>query len=167
MASSHPKFPQVLSKLLSRTFDYSNLDGNLEILHPSLFSGKKPNPSIFWQTYTTCVRSAFQTAWGQGQGRAATGTSCPTATRLVEIGLLEKEVGAQPPLTTQIITLTSFSNSSLYRRVLESQFKSHFKLFFTYRKKKYKTLVFVEWKYYAVTGFVTASYQNAQKVDQK
>lgn len=41
MASPPPKFPQVLSKLLSRTLVYSSLDGNLEVLHSKFLLWQK------------------------------------------------------------------------------------------------------------------------------
>lgn len=61
MASPHPGFPQGLSKLLSKTFDYSYLGGNLEMLHSKVSSlARCQTPSICWQRHSTCVRSAFQ-----------------------------------------------------------------------------------------------------------
>lgn len=132
MASLHPKFAQGLSKVLSKTLDCSSWMATLRLLHSVSSLAKSQTPSIFWQMNSTCVwSSAFQNARGQGQGCAAIGISSPTATQLVEIVFLE-EVGRGPALSPHRNNYLHliFSTLFLHWRVLESQFKSHFKLFF-------------------------------------
>lgn len=95
MAPPHPRFPQGLSKVLSKTLDSSCPGENLELLHSKFLlclKAKLPPPS--GKCTGTCVKSsAFQNAWGQGQEFTASGSSFPTAAPLVESGFLEEEVG--------------------------------------------------------------------------
>ena len=102
MASPHPRFPQGLSKLLSKTVDYSYLGGNLEMLHSKFLLWQDAKLPLSAGNGTAPVWGLLsKNAWGQGQGCAATEISSPTAAQPGEAGFLDTEIGGSlPPLVT-------------------------------------------------------------------
>lgn len=95
MASPHPGFPQGLSKLLSKTLDYSYLGGNLEMLHSTFLLWRDAKRPLSAGNSTAPVWGLLlsKTAWGQGQGCAAAEISSPTAAQPGEAGFLDMEMG--------------------------------------------------------------------------
>ena len=108
MASPNPGFPQGLSKLLSKTLDYSYLGGNLE-MRPSFFSGKMPNSLYLLATAQhLCVwkaPAAFQKCLRTRSRMCCYRGLVPTATQPGETGFLDTEMGVEPPSFCHINTI--------------------------------------------------------------
>ena len=103
MASPHPGFPQGLSKLLSKTLDYSYLGGNLE-MWPSLFSGKMPISLYLLATAQHLCEVCFPKTPEDKVKDVLLRGLVPTATQPGETGFLDTEMGVEPPSFRHINT---------------------------------------------------------------